>query len=93
MLRRLTLGLGSAALALSLGASTALAGSGNPAGTGQPSTSCSIYTNQPPGFLTAGFAHASLVYANPTSQGGLSSGNSHVVAQYDVACYHHTLNH
>jgi len=27
------------------------------------------------------------VYANPTSQGGLSSGNSHVVAQYDVACF------
>ena len=30
------------------------------------------------------------VYANPTSQGGLSSGNSHVVAQYDVACFQQT---
>jgi len=27
------------------------------------------------------------VYANPTSQGGVSSGNTHVVAQYDVACF------
>ena len=30
------------------------------------------------------------VYANPTSRGGIASGNSHVVAQYDVACYHQT---
>jgi hypothetical protein len=27
------------------------------------------------------------VYANPGSQGGVSSGNAHVVAQYDVACF------
>ena len=30
---------------------------------------------------------AGSVYANPTSQGGTSSGNAHVVAQYDVACF------
>jgi hypothetical protein len=30
---------------------------------------------------------ASAHYANPTTQGGLSSGNTHVVSQYDVACF------
>jgi hypothetical protein len=30
---------------------------------------------------------ASAHYANPTTQGGISSGNTHVVAQYDVACF------
>jgi len=30
---------------------------------------------------------AGAVYANPTSQGGISSGNTHVVSQYDVACF------
>jgi hypothetical protein len=33
---------------------------------------------------------AQAVYANPTSQGGISSGNTHVVAQYDVACFQQT---
>ena len=26
-------------------------------------------------------------YANPDSKGGISSGNTHVVSQYDVACF------
>jgi len=30
------------------------------------------------------------VYANPTSRDGISSGNTHVVAQYDVACFQQT---
>jgi hypothetical protein len=47
----------------------------------------------PPGFSTAGFANAESHYANPESQGGTASGNWHVVAQYDVACYHFTQNH
>ena len=34
---------------------------------------------------------AGTVYANPTSQGGTSSGNSHVVSQYDVACYQQSI--
>jgi hypothetical protein len=33
---------------------------------------------------------AGAVYANPTSQGGISSGNTHVVSQYDVACFQQT---
>jgi hypothetical protein len=61
--------------------------------TGQPSQSCQNTT--PPAFPgntgnapgSAFNGTAGSVYANPTSQGGLSSGNSHVVAQYDVACF------
>jgi len=34
---------------------------------------------------------AGTVYANPTSQGGTSSGNTHVVSQYDVACYQQSV--
>ena len=91
MLRRAILGTAAATLALTLSASIALAG--NPSGSGQPSTSCdNPGANPPPGFSSGGFANAESRYANPDSQGGLSSGNWHVVSQYDVACYHHTLN-
>jgi hypothetical protein len=61
--------------------------------TGQPSQSCQDTT--PPAFpgntgTSPGSAFngsAGDVYANPTSQGGISSGNPKVVAQYDVACF------
>jgi hypothetical protein len=64
--------------------------------TGQPSQSCQNTT--PPAFPgntanapgSAFNGTAGNVYANPDSQGGLSSGNSHVVAQYDVACFQQT---
>jgi len=91
MLRRLTLGLGAATLAMSMAAGTALAG--NPSGTGQPSVSCDDFQPGPAGFSTSGFAHAESVYANPDAQGGTSSGNWHVVSQYDVACYHVSQAH
>ena len=66
---------------------------------GQPSQSCetSMVT---PGKTTTLPAHsafnedsmASAHYANPTTQGGISSGgNTHVVAQYDVACFQQTI--
>ncbi len=84
MLRRIALGVGAATLALSMSATIALAG--NPAGAGQPNVSCTTVSASPNGFLTAGFAAAALVYANSGSIGGVASGNSHVVAQYDVAC-------
>jgi hypothetical protein len=66
--------------------------SGNPSGTGQPSVSCQDTsgpnfpgnTGSSPGSAFNGSAGA--VYANPDSQGGISSGNTHVVSQYDVAC-------
>lgn len=64
--------------------------------TGQPSQSCGATT--PPAFPgntanapgSAFNGSAGNVHANPTSQGGLSSGNSHVVTQYDVACFQAT---
>jgi hypothetical protein len=86
------LGAGAAALALSLSASIVFAG--NPAGSGQPSTSCdNPGAIAPNGFGTAGFANAESQYANPDAQGGISSGNWHVVSQYDVACYQLGLHH
>jgi hypothetical protein len=78
MVRRALLGVGAATLALSMSATIALAG--------QPNVSCGDVSASPNGFLTAGFLHAALVYANPGSTGGVASGNTHVVAQYDVAC-------
>ena len=61
--------------------------------TGQPSQSCQA--TSPPAFPgntgsspgSAFNGKAGSVYANPTSTGGLRSGNTHVVAQYDVACF------
>ena len=93
MLRRATLAAAGATLALALSASMTLAGTGNPSGTGQPSTSCdNTGAVAPRGFSSGGFANAETHYANPDSQGGISSGNWHVVSQYDVACYHLGLN-
>jgi hypothetical protein len=86
MLRRALLGVGAATLALSMSATIALAG--NPSGTGQPTVSCSTVSASPNGFLKPGFAVAASVYANviPPSTGFVASNNTHVVAQYDVAC-------
>jgi hypothetical protein len=94
MVRRVAAILAGGALALSLGAATVLAGAGNPSptGTGQPSQNCANSQPGPPGFNSGGFATADLHYANPGSQGGTASGNGQVVAQYDVACYHVSLN-
>ena len=87
MLRRIMLGAGAATLALSLSTTIALAG--NPSGTGQPGAECGEENAwvMPHGFTTDGFANAEDHYANDDSTGGLASGNSHVVSQYDVACY------
>ncbi len=64
---------------------------GNTTGTstGQPNQSngSANARQAPPGFNSGGFARAESVYANPDSKGGLSSGNSHVVSQYDVAAF------
>jgi hypothetical protein len=54
---------------------------------GQPSQNCAKQPATPAGFSSRGFGKAESVYANPTSTAGLASGNSHVVAQYDVACF------
>jgi len=72
----------------------ALAGDPHTSGTkGQPNQSCEDSMVRPGKALTSpGSAFnenspASAHYANPTTQGGISSGNTHVVAQYDVACF------
>ena len=92
MLRKALLGVGAATLALLMSTTVALAG--NPSGSGQPSAGCGDpnATVMPNGFNSGGFANAETRYANPGSQGGLASGNAHVVAQYDVACYQLTLH-
>jgi hypothetical protein len=72
----------------------ALAGS-NPSGTGQPNQECEdIHPGRAasaPGSAFNENGKAGTVYANPTSTAGLASGNSHVVSQYDVACYQQSL--
>jgi hypothetical protein len=95
MRRRLVTILVAGMLMLSVGATSALAGQGNPSptGTGQPSQSCEDSQPGPPGFDSPGFANAEAQYANPDSQGGTASGNVHVVAQYDVACYQFSQSH
>ncbi len=63
-------------------------GNPSPSGTGQPSQSCqSVFpsgTFTPQGFNTAGFNHATQVYAGAQPQ---NSSNPTSVAQYDVACF------
>lgn len=92
MLRRALFGIVAATLAISMSATIALAG--NPAGRGQPSAGCgdANATVMPNGFSSVGFAKAESHYANPGSTGGVHSGNTHVVSQYDVACYQLTLH-
>jgi len=58
------------------------------ASAGQPGASCGSAgaTSMPPGFNTAGFAHAGTVYAGSPGTHSLVSGNDHAVSQYDIAC-------
>jgi len=92
MVRKALIGIGTAALALSMSATMVLAA--NPSGSGQPSAGCGDpnATVMPNGFNSGGFANAESRYANPDSTGGAASGNAHVVSQYDVACYQLTLH-
>ena len=95
MIRRLLGGSAAAVLVLSLSAGGALAGSGNPAGTGQPGAECGDEgaTLMPHGFTTGGFANAEAHYAGSDGTSSLNSGNWHAVSQYDVACVHYTEAH
>lgn len=88
MLRRLSLAIGAASLALSMAATVAVAG--------QPSVSCDDVAFAPQGFSSVGFLKAQVVYANPAdtgSTGGTMSGNPAVVSQYDVACIQVSAHH
>jgi hypothetical protein len=56
---------------------------------GQPNQSCQAFFGDagpftPSGFNTAGFNHATTVYAGAQPQ---NSGNPKAVSQYDVACF------
>ena len=66
----------------------------NPSGTGQPSQSCGSATapTAPNGFSTGGFANAETKYAGSDGTPSQANGNSHAVAQYDVACYQKSNN-
>jgi hypothetical protein len=100
MKRLIAAGLITAALVVPPAASAFAAS--NPSGTGQPSQTC-LSSTAPSEPGNAGSASGSAfnenggtagsVYANPGSQGGTSSGNSHVVAQYDVACFQVSQSH
>jgi hypothetical protein len=84
-----------AALAVPAAGSALAADPHSGGSTGQPSQSCQDLGSPFPGNTgsspgSAFNGSAGNVYANPTSQGGMSSGNSHVVAQYDVACFQQT---
>jgi hypothetical protein len=89
-------------LAAVVGLSCAVSGvafAGNPhvgGATGQPSKDCEGLAHPGNAASARGSAFnengiAGTVYANPGSQGGTSSGNSHVVSQYDVACYQQSV--
>src|SRR5262249_51147467 len=75
------------AVTLSTVSSTALAAS--PGTQGHPSQSCQSFFGDngpftPAGFNTAGFNHATTVYAGAQPQ---NSSNPKSVSQYDVACF------
>jgi hypothetical protein len=96
MKRLIAAGLITAALVVPPAASAFAASTGT---AGQPNQSCQAQplspgsANTAPGsaFNTSGTAQ--FVYANPGSTGGTSSSNSHVVAQYDVACFQVSQSH
>ena len=55
---------------------------------GQPNASCEAEgASPPPGFSTAGFAQAEVVYAGSDGTPSAANGNSHAVSQYDIACF------
>jgi hypothetical protein len=78
------------AMALALvGAGGGVAFADSPGTQGQPNQSCQSFFGDsgpftPAGFNTAGFNHATTVYAGAQSQ---NSNNPKSVSQYDVACF------
>ena len=77
-------------------ATGALAADPHNGSTGQPTQSCQSTTpaafpgntGSSPGSAFNGKANS--IYAGSNTQGGISSGNPKVVAQYDVACFQQT---
>jgi hypothetical protein len=70
-------------------AAAALAGTGNPSGTGQPSVECGDGIGDGPhGFTTGGFANAETKYAGSEGTPSAVNGGPKAISQYDVACAH-----
>ena len=71
-------------------AAAALAGTGNPSGTGQPSVECGEngLGDGPHGFSTGGFANAETRYAGSDGTPSADNGGPKAISQYDVACAH-----
>jgi hypothetical protein len=88
MIRRLVLGIASASIALSYGASIALA-------TGQPGVECGDpgAELEPTGFGSGGFGIAEDAYAGSEDTPSLNANSPAAVSQYDVACLQFTSSH
>ena len=81
------------AMTLILSSTTLIEAARNPSGTGQPSVTCGEPGAEvmPNGFNTDGFANAENVYAGSENSASLAhTDNTHVVSQYDVACFQRT---
>jgi hypothetical protein len=91
MIRRLVLGIASASIALSYGASIALAAP-NPNAPGQPDVECGDAgaESEPTGFGTGGFGIAEDRYAGSDDTPSLNADSEAAVSQYDVACFQFT---
>jgi hypothetical protein len=89
MRRRAIVALASGLLLMLSVSGAALAGPGNPSGTGQPNQSCEVAGTTPghaasaPGSAFNPDGHAGTMYAGEQPQ---NSNNPRSVSQYDVAC-------
>jgi len=99
-MRRIMLAAFAAALAAGLSAQAAIAGQGNPAGTGRPGQSCQAVYNQG-AVVTPGNGNAAQSPGSPFDEPGTNpsvpmggTGGLHYNAnsQYDVACYQTNLH-
>jgi len=79
-----------------LSAAALAAGAAPIASAGQPNADCATVAvaSQPPGFQTAGFAHAESVYAGSEGTPSANHANSGAaVSQYDIACIRRAAAH
>jgi hypothetical protein len=95
-MKRLLLAAILAILVLGVSSPVALAGGGNPSGTGPPSQSCQEIEAE--GGTTPGHANESpgSPFNEPeinSPEGGKGGQHYSEKSQYDVACYHHSLRH
>lgn len=84
------------ALIVAASAAALAAGATPIASAGQPNAECDevAVALQPPGFQTAGFAHAESVYAGSEGTPSAEHANSPAaVSQYDIACIKRAAAH